>query len=697
MEIRILKLRLRNFKGVRKAEYVFSGQNARIEGPNGSGKSSVFDAFCWLLFGKDHRGQSTESFELKTIDPATGVPYPREEHWVEAELSIDGEKRITLRREWQENWVKPTGETDEVMRGHVTSYYVDGVNVGTKKAYDNVIGAWMNEDTFKMLTNPHYFIDDTYTPWKARRAALLKLVQDSPERQDVKSRFADVIDALSGRSLDDYRKRLALEKSANKKDLEILQNKIQGIKDALPAPVDEADIQRQLDKLTAELDENIAALKNEIASIDKAIAGGAGANAKRKAENDAIWAEITKVQLEMNNALAEEKNAAIQKNNARENALNEAKSKYEAAVMRVRNLEKTIANAQAQKKESTENKNAMAEKLRSLGVQYHKEKDRAFEFVPDTKCPYCGQEIPAATVEDAKKQAYAHYMDERKAAMDKIIAEATSLRTEIKVLDDELSSFTELISSKDSELAEATALLDKMSADIHLLQAKPKEDIYAVERQVRERPDFREMARKEQELRAKSFALTSAPGETDELQKEKEEKEQQISAARCEYTTKSNALRQALTVNTVRKSQLSVIAQMEQEASRFADAIAKGERMETRAAEYMKADVDSVSKALGNLFHVARWKMFDRTIEGGLVEMCEVTSPDGVPYRSMNDAMKILCGLDVIRAFSAQYGGLKAPIFIDNAEGILCDRFDNDAQIIRLVVKEGTGITVTKE
>ena len=90
MEIKINTLRLRNFKGVRDAEYRFNGRNARIEGANGTGKSTVFDAFTWLLFGKDHRDQTPDTFEIKTIDPATGMPTPRLEHWVEAELLVDG-------------------------------------------------------------------------------------------------------------------------------------------------------------------------------------------------------------------------------------------------------------------------------------------------------------------------------------------------------------------------------------------------------------------------------------------------------------------------------------------------------------------------------------------------------------------------------------------------------------------------------
>ena len=102
-----------------------------------------------------------------------------------------------------------------------------------------------------------------------------------------------------------------------------------------------------------------------------------------------------------------------------------------------------------------------------------------------------------------------------------------------------------------------------------------------------------------------------------------------------------------------------------------------------------------MEKAIGSLFRVARWKMFDRTIDGGLVETCEVTSPDGVPFRSMNDAMKTLCGMDVIRVFSDRFGS-RAPIFIDNAEGVLTTSFGTDAQVIRLVVKD-CDITLVSE
>ena len=150
MDIRIDKLTLHNFKGVREGVFQFNGSNARLEGENGAGKSTVFDAFTWLLFGKDHQGQDWTNFDLKTIDPKTREPFHGLEHWVEAELRIDGAKRV-LRRVVTENWVKPRGDTERVLKGHNQQFFVDGVDTSTKASYDEVIHQWIDENVFLSL------------------------------------------------------------------------------------------------------------------------------------------------------------------------------------------------------------------------------------------------------------------------------------------------------------------------------------------------------------------------------------------------------------------------------------------------------------------------------------------------------------------------------------------------------------------
>ena len=693
MEITIKRLRLRNFKGVRDADYLFNGRNATIEGPNGSGKSTIFDGFTWLLFGKDHRDQTSSTFEIKTIDPATGKPYPREDHWVEAELVVDGQNHV-LRRSWNENWVKPTGEVEDVLKGHTSAFYVDGVDVGTKAAFDAVVAGWLREDSFKLLTNPHYFIDDSFTGWKERRKALLDLVKDDPGRAKVRADFADVVDKLSGRSIEDYRKRLALEKAANKKDLAITLSRIDGMREALPQDQDTNAVAVKLAELKARRDKAVAELKAKADGLDKSIASADAQDAARREQNAAVWGEITKVQIQMNEILQKARQAAI-------DAYTEQSRKVEMAkraVSGVRQKKFGIAEQEAQAyeaiKKAENERGRLAARLNELGDQYKAEKAQAFEYVATDVCPCCGQPIPAATMMRDKQKAQEEFLKMKKAVLDKLVAEAKEIKQDIADLDFDMKGLKETYQGANIELVAVEQELQTKTAEANALEASLKSvSNTEVEAAARGTDEYKALALKEQDLRVKALKTASRPADLDELVHERKQVEQQIRDEEARYARAELDAKEALSVGKVRAEQEELIRRKEQEAKGFADAIAQEERDEARAAEFVKADIDSVEKAIGSLFRFARWKMFDRTMDGAIVETCEVTTPEGVPYRSMNDAAKILCGIDVIRVFSEHYGST-APIFIDNAEGVLADSFDTAAQVIRLVVKDTDKLTL---
>lgn len=695
MEIKIKALRLHNFKGVRQAEYYFGGRNARIEGPNGSGKSTVFDAFTWLLFGKDHKDQTTNTFELKTIDPATGKPYPREDHWVEAALTVDGQDHV-LRRAWVENWVKPTGEIEEVLKGNTSAFYVDGVDVVTQKAYDAVVSGWLKEDAFKLITNPHYFIDDRYTDWKSRRKALLDLVKDDPDRLRIREEFADVVDKLSGRSIEDYRKRLTLEKNANKRDLAMVLSRIDGMREALPEDTDTNAIANRLNDLRAKRDKAVSELKKEAESLDKAIASADEADASRKAENQAIWAEITKVQLWMGNATADARKVAQEKKNAQERAVLDAKGEAWKAEQDRDAAKGREARLRTHLDEQNTMRGKMAAELAALGETYKREKARAFEYAPETTCPYCGQEIPAATVEEAIAKAKEHFIAERTRTVNAVLDKARQIKLQVTDADRQVEDLKEKLRTASADVVNAEAELAKWKAETARLNSIPEIDMEAEEGRIKATPEYKEMVKKEYDLRAQALKTQNRPADTEELVSRRQAVEERIRMEMDRFAKAELEAQDALSVGKVRAEQEELIRQKERQAKNFADAIAAAEREEARAADFVKADIDSVETAIAGLFRTARWKMFDRTMDGGIVETCEVTSPDGVPYKSMNDAMKILCGLDCIRVFSEHYGST-APIFIDNAESIIRDTFDNDAQIIRLVVKDTDQLTLITE
>lgn len=216
MNIKIKSITLRNFKGLRDVSFDFDGRNATIIGDNGTGKTTIFDALTWVLFGKD--SHNSTDIDIKTID-ATGEPMHRAEHFVEVALDVDGSTQ-TLRRTYREIWSKPRGSSDLRFVGHESAFAVNGVEVGTKAAYDKIISEWINDDVFRMLTDPMYF--NTRVDWKGRRAALLALVGDNIDRTEIQARFADLLAEMNGEPLADFKARLAAEKRKNKKELDTL-------------------------------------------------------------------------------------------------------------------------------------------------------------------------------------------------------------------------------------------------------------------------------------------------------------------------------------------------------------------------------------------------------------------------------------------------------------------------------------------
>ena len=107
--IKLKSLKLTHFKGIKDLEIEFT-DNTFIQGANGSGKTTIFDAFTWLLFGKNSYGQT--DFEIKTLDK-NGAAIPKIDHEVEAVIEVDGHE-TTIRRVYSEKWVKQRGAEEAV-------------------------------------------------------------------------------------------------------------------------------------------------------------------------------------------------------------------------------------------------------------------------------------------------------------------------------------------------------------------------------------------------------------------------------------------------------------------------------------------------------------------------------------------------------------------------------------------------------
>lgn len=687
MDIRIKTITLNNFKGIHTLTLEIGGKNARLEGDNGAGKSTVFDAFTWLLFGKDHAGQDWTNFDIKPIDPATGEAVHGLEHWVEAVLLIDGVE-TRLRRVIQEDWVKPRGQAERVLKGHKQQFFIDGIDTATKSAYDAAVHQWIDEGVFKMLTNPLHFIDDRYTGWQDRRKAIVALVGDPGRDAALQEQFADLVAQMEGRPLDQFRKLVAAQRRDNKAELDKATANVSAWKQALPEPVDSAELDKLAVTITSQRDAEIATIRAGIKALDDEISSATSAAAGKRAAVDAKNREILALNNKMGEYVSEQLKATRNEKEARNRAIFEAQQNVAKLELEKRDLERAMDEDKRKVMDYSIRRADEASHLAALGERYEALRKDAFKYDGETVCPHCGRPYDAEQVEGDRAARLEKYNADRKATMDKIIAEADGIKEEIRKIDTWIVERQEAEQAKEEKAAAIEPALQQARAELLEAEGAPDPDMDEAEKQALRTPAYKEMAEQELRLSVELESLASEDDGTRDLLAERRKLEADIQVAANDAARKLEPINAKRTVNAERDRLLKMISDEEARAAVLADEVARLERLEFRASEYVKAGIDAMDGAIRALFHVARWKMFSTTLDGGLQDMCEVMSPDGVPYRSMNDAMKTLCGMDVIRVFSERYD-CTAPIFIDNAESITRTDFGTAAQVIRLVVTPG--------
>ena len=114
---------MKNFKGAKDKTVNFYERTNSIYGGNRAGKTTIFDAFTWVLFGKD--SQDKKDFDIKTRDKDGNI-IPKIEHEVEAKLDVDGTE-IILKSVFREKWVTKRGMPEPEFKGHETTYFFNEV------------------------------------------------------------------------------------------------------------------------------------------------------------------------------------------------------------------------------------------------------------------------------------------------------------------------------------------------------------------------------------------------------------------------------------------------------------------------------------------------------------------------------------------------------------------------------------------
>ena len=135
------------------------------------------------------------------------------------------------------------------------------------------------------------------------------------------------------------------------------------------------------------------------------------------------------------------------------------------------------------------------------------------------------------------------------------------------------------------------------------------------------------------------------------------------------------------------------IAELHTEQREVAKKVADQEKMLYLLEEFIRFKMDRVSDTINQKLDGICVKLFERQINGGVKECCELTY-EGVPYGSLNSGHRIVAGLKIIKVLQEFYG-IYLPVFTDNAESVNDFNLPQmDCQMITLSVTDDKELAV---
>lgn len=639
----ILKsLSLTNWKGEKQRTTEFNEVETTISGENGLGKTRHFDAFMWLLFGKD--SQDRKDFNIKSI--VDGKPLEKVECEVSGVLYVDGDE-ISLRRAYVEDWVKPRGQVEQVFKGNHTETYWNDTPVNVSE-YQKRINAIIDDSVFKMVTNPLFFAN---MKWQDQREQLFQLAGTITDNEIAAGNpeFATLIDRISGKSLVDFKRELSSRKKRLKDDLAQIQPRIDQTSRLMPGKEDYSELERQL----VEID-------TEITTIDKAIADKTTAIRQQYEGVQAKQQEINNLKQKRQKVLFDEQSRVREAAFAANANRREFESNIKSTEKELETMQRGVRLSQQEV--NTVQDRILSKKREIEGLRTSWYDENAKEYQGDDNCPECGQLLP----EEKRSEARQMFANNKASKLSHITAKGGDLNKEVIEIEQDLANATKSLETAKNELQTKRDLLVSLNQELIALPMVEESDV---------KPDeIHEYVQLTGQIKSLEATLDNGTEQIDttDLQNRKKGLQQM-----------RDEVKGRLANRDLISKYTDEIASLNKQGKYLAQQIADAEREEYTIQNFTKAKIDECERRINGLFSMVRFKLFDYTIDGNESETC-IALVDGVPFPSVNTAGKVNAGLDIINALTRFYG-VTAPIFIDGRESV--NRLiKTESQIINLVV-----------
>ena len=650
----ILKsLSLVNFKGVRDFSIAFNDGITTVCGDNGTGKTTLYDAYLWLLFGKDSTGRSdgANGFNVKTTDE-NGKPIYRLEHSVTAVLEVDG-KEIKLQRSLVEKWQKVNGTTEEVMKDE-TQYFINDVRTGTKKEYQAEISEIIPEDVFRMITNPYYF---TSLSAETQKDMLLEMVGniDDEEVAATDHDFLALLDQINGTSLAKWAREIAAKKKACNDALATIPASIETAQKLMPDSEDWAVLEKQLKEV-----------QDRVKGIDAQIADKSALNDEAYKRKMALM----KQQADKRIKLQDRENTIRMEANA---AHNKALSDIQQMENELSINQKNLDNYRNDKMNVDGKIDELNGKLVEMREQF---KAVAKEQFPEPSgdvlvCPTCGEPYKGENLENAIAKLRGNFEQSKSKRQKDIQSKGKQYKAEYDKAVEQQTKLTGLIAKLEDEALEIKGNIEIKKNNIPV--AGNADEAIANDKECIElRNDIAEIANQLQ--------VEVPQADVSELQSEKNN----LNAAIADINKR---LGKRAMIERVSKE----IADLEEKRISNNQAKADLDKWEDVYTRFQKSKDEVLMQRINGLFNVVSFS-FVKEQKNGCEKVTCYCMVNGVPYADVNACGKVNAGLDIINAICATKG-ISAPIFIDNRESFN-EIIPTISQIVNLRVSNDKSLTI---
>lgn len=655
------RLSLVNWKGQKERSIDFSNETS-ICGANATGKSTMFDAFIWLLFGKD----SLDRKDYNIIPIENGKRVDRVDAEVCGVLAVNGEE-ITLKRVFHQKWVRKRGTAVETYDGCETMFYINNVKCGTAKEYAAKVDSIIDETVFKMITNPSFFLS---LKWQDQRSQLFYIAGTISDEQIAASKpeFQALLDAITGKTLAQYKKEIAAKKTELNNDLKLIPSRIDQTRKLMPEAKDFDALQIELSSVESEIE----GVEKSMTDKSTAIRGQYEEIQKKQGQINDLKTRQQAVVHEAKQKAANDANTKNSNRRESEGKLNETRTTLSSLRSSFKTQEQTVSSLK-------EVIRKQEEKIEAKRNEWFAEEAKTYEAKEGCLvCPVfggpCGD--PAAKLHHAEAQSKAKqsFWDVKQANLERIKEEGTNLSKALEDRQKDLVAAESELDNQRTKVANAEKSVKEYEELIAGMSIASPIPVIA-----EELPEWQEL---DKQIKAIQATIEDVkPVDTSDLKEQKKTLE-----------ARRDELKAALSDKERIAKYTQEIDDLEKRSGELAQQIADLEKKEFTIMDFTKTKINECESRINNLFSIVKFDLFDKTIDGGEFEACIATNKAGVPISSTNTAEKVNAGLDIINALCRFYN-VCAPIFVDGRESVN-QLIPTESQIINLIVSNDKSLTI---